>query len=265
MPDIGVAKITIESADKVVVHHGWTEMGQGLHTMALQTAVEETGIDPSAIEVRVETNEETPCGMTTASRGTSLVGNSVIEACRQLKEDLRTHKLSELVGREYRGQWKCDWTSKVGITREGEDVKTHYSYGYAAQMVELDESGKIKRIVAAHDAGRIMNPNLFEGQIEGAVHMGLGYALTEDFPLKDGRPASLELRKCGIIRARNMPPVEVIGVEVTDPHGPYGVKGVGEIGLVPTAGAVACALMQFDGVWRRSLPIKDGKKFLPET
>ncbi|MBI4534499.1 MAG: molybdopterin-dependent oxidoreductase, partial [Candidatus Melainabacteria bacterium] len=265
MPDIGVSKITIEGPQKVVIHHGWTEMGQGLHTMAIQTLVQETGIDPSIVEVCVETNEETPCGMTTASRGTSLVGNSVMVACRQLREDLKHNTLAHLVGKEYKGEWKCDWTTKVGSNQADHEVYTHYSYGYAAQVVELDEKGKIKVIWAAHDAGRIMNPTLFEGQVEGAVHMGLGYALTEDFPFVDGRPVYSKLVNCGIIRSKHMPSVEVIGVEVSDPHGPYGVKGVGEIGLVPTAGAVACALRQYDGLWRRSLPIEGGKDFLPNS
>jgi CO/xanthine dehydrogenase Mo-binding subunit len=257
MPDIGRAKLVVVSPSRVEIHHGWTEMGQGVHTVALQTAVEETGLPASLFEVKVETEAETHCGMTTASRGTSLVGNSVIVACRALKEDLRQMALKDLVGREYRGEWTCDFTTKVGADTHGKDVVTHYSYGYAAQLVELDDSGKITRILAAHDAGKIMNPTLFEGQIEGALHMGLGYAVSEDFPLKDGRPVSLRFNDLGIIKAKDMPPVEVVGVEVTDPHGPYGAKGVGEIGLVPTAAAVANALYQFDRVRRTALPLRE--------
>jgi aldehyde oxidoreductase len=122
--------------------------------------------------------------------------------------------------------------------------------------VELDEKGQISKITAAHDAGRIINPMLFEGQLEGSLHMGLGYAISEDLPMQDGRPLSTMLRKCGILRAKEMPPLEIIGVEVPDPHGPYGAKGVGEIGLVPTAGAVANAYYQFSGVRQRVLPLK---------
>ncbi|MCA9312350.1 MAG: molybdopterin-dependent oxidoreductase, partial [Phycisphaerales bacterium] len=107
-----------------------------------------------------------------------------------------------------------------------------------------------------HDAGRVMNPTLFEGQIHGSVHMGLGYALTEDLPMEGGQLKSTRLRKCGVLRAEQTPDIEVIGVEVADEHGPYGAKGVGEIGLVPTAPAVANALFMFDGVRRRSLPMK---------
>jgi len=101
-----------------------------------------------------------------------------------------------------------------------------------------------------------MNPLLCEGQIEGAVHMGLGYALSEDFPCdEEGRPVNLTLRSLGIIRPKDVPQVEVILVEVPQPDAPYGVKGVGEIGLVPTAGAVAAAFREVDGKWRRDLPL----------
>ncbi len=86
--------------------------------------------------------------------------------------------------------------------------------------------------------------------------MGLGYALTEDFPTDDdARPTNMTLRSLGIIRPKDMPPVEVILVEAAQPNAPYGIKGVGEIGLVPTAGAVAAALAQVDGRWRTRLPM----------
>jgi xanthine dehydrogenase molybdenum-binding subunit len=101
-----------------------------------------------------------------------------------------------------------------------------------------------------------MNPVLFEGQIQGAVHMGLGYALTEDLPMKDSRLISSKLSDCGVLNAQQTPEIIVIGVEVADPVGPYGAKGIGEIGLVPTAAAVANALFQFDGIRRKRLPMK---------
>ncbi|RMH11732.1 MAG: selenium-dependent xanthine dehydrogenase [Planctomycetota bacterium] len=256
MLDEGTARIVIRAADHVEIHHGWTEMGQGVDTMAVQTFCQETGLSHELVSVHVETAYDAPCGMTTASRATSLVGNAIIDACKQLKLDLAQHGLSELVGRTYFGRWTCDWTNKPGNT-DGKPIKTHYSYSYATQVVILDDTGRIERVIAAHDAGRVMNPTLFEGQIEGSVHMGLGYALTEELVLEGGRPKSTRLRKCGIMRARDMPPVEVIGVEVPDEFGPYGAKGVGEIGLVPTAPAVANALFTFDGRRRRSLPMKD--------
>jgi aldehyde oxidoreductase len=258
VPDLGRARIVIEAPDRIIIYHGWSEMGQGVHTMALQTVCERTGIDPKILDVRVDTASETVCGMTTASRGTSLVGNSLIAATEKLVRDLHTHSLAELSGKEYAGEWAYDKTSAIGEEKPGVGHETHYSYGYATQVVLMDDRGKIARIYAAHDAGRIMNPNLFEGQIEGAVHMGLGYALTEDFPLKDGRPVSLKLGKCGVLRADEMPEVVVLGIEAGDPHGPFGAKGIGEIGMAPTAAAVAGALYAFDGARRCSLPMGRG-------
>jgi selenium-dependent xanthine dehydrogenase len=254
MNDEGKVKIEIVSADKVILHHGWTEMGQGVNTMAVQFLAQETGIDPEIIEVRVDTKEEATAGMTTASRATSIIGNSIANASLKFKEDLKTKALKNLSGNVYNGEWVCNWT-----TKPEDDIKeiiTHYSYSYATQVVVLNEKGGIDTVYAAHDAGKIINPGLFEGQIEGSIHMGLGYALSEDLELENCVPKSTRLRKCGILRAKETPKMEVIGVEVPDPHGPYGVKGVGEIGLVPTAPAVANAFYQYDGTRYYRLPIK---------
>ncbi|MCP4362350.1 MAG: selenium-dependent xanthine dehydrogenase [Chloroflexi bacterium] len=261
MPDAASAQISIIAPNKVIVDHGWTEMGQGVNTVALQVVCHETGIDPDLIEVHIETAAEQEAGMTTASRATSLVGNALIDACKQLQTDLQTHELADLVGRTYRGEFVVDWTTKPGAMVE--KVYTHYSYSYATQLVILDEEkGFVQKVVAAHDAGKIFNPTLFEGQLEGSIHMGLGYALSEEVVMVDGRPKSTMLRQMGILRAKEMPEVEVIGVEVPDPYGPYGAKGVGEIGLVPTAGAIANALYQFDGVRRTQLPMRIPKRGL---
>jgi aldehyde oxidoreductase len=258
MPDASSAKITILTPEKILVDHGWTEMGQGVNTIATQVVCTETGIDPKKIEVRIDTVAEQEAGMTTASRATSLVGNALIDACKELKKDLETYTLAELVGKSYRGEWVVDWTTKPGAMVE--KVYTHYSYSYATQLVTLDENGKIEKITAAHDAGKIFNPTLFEGQLEGSLHMGLGYAISEQIEMENGRPKSTRLRKMGILRAKETPDMEIIGVEVPDPYGPYGAKGVGEIGLVPTAGAVANALYQFDGIRRTKLPMELPKK-----
>ena len=258
MADEGKVKIEIVSPEKVIVHHGWTEMGQGVSTMAVQFLCEETGIDPDIVEVRVDTSKDAPAGMTTASRATSIIGNSIANAAKNLKEDLKTKSLEELTGKVYEGKWVCDWTTKPGA--EVDEVITHYSYSYATQVVVLNDEGEIEKVYAAHDAGKIINPSLFEGQIEGSIHMGLGYALTEDLELENGVPKSTRLRKMGILRAKETPEMEVIGIEVPDPHGPYGVKGVGEIGLVPTAAAVANAFYQYDGTRYYKLPIKKRTK-----
>ncbi len=252
---IDESKVIIEiiSDKKIFLNHGWTEMGQGVHNMALQTLCEETSVSPEIIEVIVDTEAQIKTGMTTSSRATALVGLAVINAAKAFKEDLKTKSLKELKGKSYKGQYMCDWTTKPGT-----DVKeqiTHYSYGYAVQVCILDDKGKIKKMIAAHDGGKIMNPMLFEGQVEGGVHMGLGYALTEDLPMKDGFLVSDKMRDLKILRAHETPEIDVRMIEVKDPVGPYGAKGIGEIGLVPTAGAVACALVKYDGQKRYKLPL----------
>jgi len=256
MVDDCAATIEVVSGSEVVVRHGWTEMGQGVDTVAVQVVAQETGIDPAAVRVEVDTAADLPTGMTTASRGTVLLGNALIDACRKLRDDLGTKDLSALAGRTYRGVFVCDWTTAPGAAVA--DPVTHFAYGYAAQMCVVDRTGKIAAVYAAHDAGRIVNPDLFRGQIEGAVHMGLGYALSEELPMDHGYLVSDRLRDCGVLRSDETPQIIVRGVEIPDPVGPYGAKGVGEIGLVPTAAAVANALRAHDGVRRFSLPLQRG-------
>ena len=255
MPDDGIVKIEIVSEDKIRLHHGWTEMGQGVNTMAVQFLCNETGVDPSIVEVLVDSKENATAGMTTASRATSIIGNSIINAAKPLAADLEKKSLHELVGQVYEGQWVCDWTTKPGA--DTSEIITHYSYSYASQLVILNEEGNIDKVIAAHDAGKIINPSLFEGQIEGSVHMGLGYAISEELIMKDGFPQNTNFRDLGILKAQDTPTIEVIGIEVADPVGPYGAKGVGEIGLVPTAGAVANAFYQYDKKRYFTLPIKN--------
>ena len=258
MVDDSEVKIQIVSDKRVIINHGWSEMGQGVHTMAIQTLHQETGIPPEIIEVKVETDANLPTGMTTSSRATALVGNAIIDASKRIREDLKHGSLSQLTGRVYKGKYVCDWTCKPGSDTDNPII--HFAYGYATQVAILDDKGELSRIVAAHDAGKIMNQMLFEGQIEGALHMGMGYALTEDLPLKNGRPVSLKFKDLGILRANEMPEMEIIGIEEKDPVGPYGAKGIGEIGMVPTAAAIASALYAFDGIKRTKLPMKMKKR-----
>ena len=254
MTDFSDVIIEIVSENKVHLLHGWTEMGQGVHTLATQMLFEETGIPPAIVEVMVDSKAGIPTGMTTSSRATALLGNAILDAAQRIRTDLEKHSLKDLAGKSYYGNYTCDWTNKPG-DNTGE-VITHFAYGYASQLVVLDAHGGIETVYAAHDAGKIMNPRMFEGQIEGAVHMGLGYALCENLPMTGGHLVSARMRDLNILRAKDMPEIVVLGVEVKDPVGPYGAKGLGEIGLVPTAAAVANALCDYDGIRRFSLPVE---------
>jgi xanthine dehydrogenase molybdenum-binding subunit len=247
--EVSGAVIRFMEDGTVEVRHGWTEMGQGVHTVALQVAAEELGINPERIRVVVDTSHELSDGQTTGSRATLMGAGAVSEAARAAVTD------GCRMGVDYTGSYVIDWTNKIEDGLEHPIV--HSTFGYAAQLVIADRAtGKIEMVIAAHDVGRAVNPTLCEGQIEGSVHMGLGYAISEDFPCdSQGRPQNMTLRSLDIIRPKDMPPVEVILVEAPQPNSPYGIKGVGEIGLVPTAGAVAAAFHDIDGVWRNRLPI----------
>ena len=247
--EVARAVVHFRADGRVEVRHCWTEMGQGVHTVALQVAVEELGVDPDLVDVIVDTTRELGAGQTTGSRGTLMGAGSVADACRNAVAD------GCRLGIDYEGEYRVDWTNSLSDGVEHPII--HSTFGYAAQLVVLEpDTGDVNRVVAVHDVGRAVNPMLCEGQIEGSVHMGLGYALTEGFPAdEDARPRNDTLRKLGIIRPKDMPDVEVRLVESPQPGSPYGIKGVGEIGLVPTAGAVAAALHAYDGQWRHSLPM----------
>jgi len=250
--EVSRAVVRFRDDGRVEVRHGWTEMGQGVHTVALQVAAEELGIDPHRIDVIVDTTRELGFGQTTGSRGTLMAAGAVRDAASAA---LAAGCLPEV---DYVGEHVVDWTQHLGDP-EYPNPTIHAAFGYATQMVIVDrETGKVERVVAIHDVGKAINPLLCEGQIEGSVHMGLGYALTEDFPAdpETGFPTNMTLRSLGIIRAKDVPAIDVQLVEVPQPRSPYGIKGVGEIGLVPTAPAVAAALHEWDGQWRSVLPMR---------
>ena len=256
VPDEGKAVLRVESPDRVSIRTGFTEMGQGYFTICVQTACQETGLPPAVFVPTTDTSVDVSCGQTTASRATVLGGMAVMQAARRLRAELDAGRtLADLVGREFRGHYAC--TDTTPLAANVPEPKTHLTYGFATQVVILDDRGRLQKVVAAHDVGRIMNPTLLAGQMEGAVHMGLGYALTEDFVVEGGHIQSSTVRSLNVLRAHHMPEVEVILVEEPDPETPYGARGVGEIGLVPTAPAVAAALEAYDGIHRTSLPMKD--------
>ncbi|HEY4233385.1 MAG TPA: molybdopterin cofactor-binding domain-containing protein, partial [Lacipirellulaceae bacterium] len=259
MPDIGKAAITVEDEHTLDIRTGFTEMGQGLFTLCIQFAVEATGLPPEVFRCSTDTSLLLDCGQTTASRGTVLVGNSIAEAGKKLKAALDAGKsLADLAGQVFHGEWICSYTSKLGkdLDKPG-GPKTHLTYGFATQVAILDDDGRLVKMVASHDVGRVLNPVHLDGQMYGSLHMGIGYALTEDFECEAGVIQAEKMNDCGVLRAHQMPEMELIYVEEQDPECPHGARGVGEIGLVPTAPCIAGALYKYDGIVRKQLPMRD--------
>ena len=253
--EISKAVVRFKANGRIEIRHGWTEMGQGINTVAAQVAVEELEVDASFIDVIIDTTRELGFGQTTGSRGTLMGAGAVKHACQVAIASGREVEVDHV------GEYRVDWTNKLGEPGVVNPI-IHSTFSYASQMVVIDrETQKIEKVVAIHDVGRVVNPTLCEGQVEGSVHMGLGYALTENFPSdpQTAFPTNMTLRSLGILRAKDVPKIEVKLIESPQPNAPYGIKGVGEIGLVPTAGAVAAALHDLDGKWRNTLPMRQMK------
>jgi xanthine dehydrogenase molybdenum-binding subunit len=267
---------------RLEILNGYTEMGQGVFTATMQAVCEETGLPAGIMTVRWDKELGNKCGETWASRATTLSCAAAQEAAQKLAADLEEkvrllaprstaekpdttydEALGQLVGREYTGEYVCNFTTRPGTPEAVLNPTTHLTFSYSTQVVILDDEGRLERVVAAHDVGRAINPRLCAEQMEGGVHMGLGYALSENFTSTNGTPDSLLLRDLGIVRAKHMPHVDVILIEVPDEVGGYGAKGVGEIGCVATAGAVAGALHSFDSVRRFRLPMDDSAAAAP--
>jgi xanthine dehydrogenase molybdenum-binding subunit len=259
----GRVVIRVIDGEHVEILNGYTEMGQGLYTATMQAVCEETGLPDTIMNVRWDKELGAICGETWASRATTLSCAAAQKAAHTLAEDLKTASLGDLAGREYMGSVVYSFTTKPGTPEAAKDPTTHFTFSYATQLVILDDDGHLARVVAAHDVGRAINPRLCAEQMEGGVHMGLGYALSENFPTTGGRPDSLKMRDFGLVPAKQMPDVDIILIEVPDEVGGYGAKGVGEIGCVATASAVAAALHSYDGIRRFTLPMDDAKAAAP--
>jgi len=192
-------------------------------------------------------------GTSTASRQTLVTGEAARRAAEALNEDLSGHSLTELEGREYYREYDAITDP---MTSDKPNRMSHIAYAYATQVVILDSEGRVKKVVAAHDVGKVINLNGVEGQIEGGVVMGLGYALTEEFPLENGVPTA-SLSTLGLMRSTQVPEIECIIIEKNQSELAYGAKGMGEIVCVATPPAVACAYFQRDGKRRNSLPLQE--------
>ena len=255
LPDKGRAKLAVRDG-KVELYAAASDIGQGCATVFLQILAQATGLPREKLVNMGANSEVAPdSGTTSGSRQTLITGEAVRMAAAELKADLdgAGGDLSALEGLEYAAEF-FDPTDKLGSDKP--NPKSHVAYGFATHVVILDDDGRVKEVWAAHDSGKVVNPTSIQGQIEGGVLMGLGYALTEDFPLKDCVPQA-KFGTLGLMRADQIPDIHAIYVEKEEllPFA-YGAKGIGEIATIPTAPAAQGAYYARDHVLRTSLPME---------
>ena len=256
LPDTGRARLKINDG-KVEIYCGASDIGQGCSTVFIQMVAETLGLSRSKIKNMGSNSELDPdSGTTSGSRQTLISGEAVRRVSLEVKAALDEvgGDLDKLNGREFYAEY-FEPTDKLGA-----DVpfpKSHVAYAYATHLVVLDEDGKVSKVVAAHDSGKVVNPISIQGQIEGGVLMSLGYAFTEDFKLQDCVVKS-KYGTLGLMRATDIPDIQAIYVEKKELLGvAYGSKGIGEIATIPTAPAAQNAYYKRDGKLRPKLPMDD--------
>lgn len=287
LPDYGRCRLAV-SDGRVHVYSSASCIGQGVGTVLVQIVSEAVGLPIEAIKWHMPNTATSPdAGTTSGSRQTTLTGEAARRAAKDLRRDLfrvngltyegtsRTSDylegvtveqespataavrftgsdLDALSGREYIGEY-LGKTDKMGA--DVANPVSHVAYGYATHVCILNEDGTIRKMVAAHDVGRVVNRKSLEGQIEGGTIMGCGYALSEQYPLEHCKPTA-KYGTLGLMRADKAPDVEAIAIEKEGVDVAYGAIGVGEITSIPTAPAVAGAYYKWNGKFQTAIPLE---------
>ena len=254
LPDYGRCKLIVESDGKLHIYAGASCIGQGVGTVLVQMVVTNTGLSrDDIIYERSNTWIAPDSGDTSGSRQTLVTGEACRRACEKLSEALRQKPLAQLAGQEFYGEYLAR-TDPLGSKKE--NPVSHVAYGYATQMCVLDKkTGKLEKIVAAHDVGKAVNPISCEGQIEGGVVMSMGYALREQYPIDENCKPIDKFGKLGLFRAHEIPEIKAIVVDKPGLDVACGAIGIGEITSIPTAPAIADAYFRLDGERRTKLPL----------
>ena len=241
--------------ERVVLHHAGAEVGQGTHTVMVQMAAEAVGVPFEKVQL-IASDSATMgnSGSASASRLTFMSGNAIRGAAEVA---LKKWKAEE---RPAIGEFKYLAPRTTQFQKETGYSTPNFAYAFVAQAVEVEvdtETGhlRVKRLVSADDVGQAINPALVEGQVEGAVVQAQGYAVLEDWKTKDGRVLTDQLSTYLIPTIWDIPEkVETVLVEVPDPNGPWGARGLGELPYLPVAPAIAAAIHDATGVWVDEFP-----------
>ena len=255
IPDWGRVKLIVEDDAKLHIYSGASCIGQGLGTVLVQMTVTNTDLTRDDIVYERSNTWIAPdSGTTSGSRQTMITGEACRRACEKLMEAKGSDKsLKDLIGQEFYG----DYLAKTDPL--GADVPnpvSHVAYGYATQVCILNEkTGKIDRMIAAHDVGKAVNPLSCEGQIEGGVVMSIGYAVREKYPIDENCKPIEKYGSIGLIRAHEIPKIDAIVIDKPGLNVACGAIGIGEITSIPTAPAITDAYYRYDGSRRYVLPI----------
>ncbi len=281
-------------AGRLQIKSGASEVGQGMVTTLQLIAAEVLSIPPENINIYLMDTALTPDGgATTASRQTYVTGNAVRQAATQLKERI-LELLEKLLGISvgeirfsadgaHYAERLIPWQEIHDLlkqTPEGLEVecryrapetfplevggRIHIAYGFAVQAVKVGinlQTGEVKalQVVAANDAGRVINPLGFQSQVEGGVVMGVGHALMEDFKVEEGVIKSDRIARYDVPRMQDLPEITSIIVESHTSEGPFGAKGIGELVCVPTSPAITNAIYHAIGLRIDTLPVTKEK------
>jgi len=236
------------------------EVGQGAHSAFAQIAAEALGLDVASVEVVAHDTDVTgSSGSASASRMTFMAGNAILGAAEQALAQWCNEE------RPARADFVFHPRPTTGYDRETGESDPNITYGYCAQVadVEVDVTTghvTVKRLISINDVGRAVNPVQVEGQIEGAVAQSVGWTLLENFIQQDGRTLTPHLSNYLIPGVSDVVE-EIVPVilEVPDPQGPLGIRGMAEMPFIPTAPAIAAAIHNVLGVWYNELPLTPEK------
>jgi CO/xanthine dehydrogenase Mo-binding subunit len=298
-PDFASAEVEVAFDGSVTVWNGASELGQGLRTVLCQIAAEELGIPYESVKIVSSDTEKTPdSGPVSASRATYVQGNAVVNACQDLKGqlcELAAELLSTVAeeiefrdsgayvrddpskwilftklageahakGKRFRGHgWHNITTSDVDPETSQGDAYATYAWASQLAEVEVDTvTGQVTvlRLASATDAGKAINPMGVEGQIEGGAVQGLGFALMENMIVDQGEFKNSRFSTYLIPTAADVPRIDSLIVEVHDPTGPHGAKGVAEPATIPTTPAILNAIADAIGKWIVETPASPEK------
>ena len=241
--------------ERVVIHQAGAEVGQGLHTVMIQMAAQVLGVPERIIEIKTSDSAmQGNSGSASASRLTFMAGNSMKGAAEAALEKWKNEERPAIAEYKYLAPRTTPFDHETGYSMP------NFAYAYVAQAAEVEvdtETGHVRvmRLVSANDVGKAINPDQVTGQIEGAVVQAHGYAVLEDYKTKDGRVLTDQLSTYLIPTILDIPEkVESVIVEVPDPNGPWGARGLGELPFLPVAPAIAAAIHDATGVWVDEFP-----------